>query len=186
MLGHLQRQKSHHYFDLIDRDEDGFIEEEDFEIQADSLADTRDLSDADREALHNQMLGWWTQLSNTADVNEDGRVSRREWDRFWEAIQASVEEGSDEEKSQMLESLEHAAKVTFQTIDTTDSGEISEAEYADWLDAWGAEGSEEAFERLDRNDNGYLTEEDLVEATKEFYLSNDADAPGNSLYGMLQ
>jgi Ca2+-binding EF-hand superfamily protein len=186
MLGHLQRQKSHHYFDLIDRDEDGFIEEEDFAIQAESLADQRDLSDEAREALQEQMLGWWNQLAATADVNEDGRVSRDEWDGFWEAIQASVEEGTDEEEAQMLESLERAAKVTFQTIDTTDSGEITEQEYADWLDAWGAEGSDKAFERLDRNGSGHLTEEDLVEATKEFYLSNDADAPGNSLYGLLQ
>lgn len=186
MLGHLQRQKSHHYFDLIDRDEDGFIEEEDFEIQAESLADQRELSDDNRQALKDQMLGWWSQLSATADVNDDGRVSRDEWDGFWEAIQASVEEGSDEEETQMLESLERAAKVTFQTIDTTDSGEITQEEYADWLEAWGAEGSDEAFEQLDRDGSGHLTEEDLVEATKEFYLSNDADAPGNALYGLLQ
>ncbi|WP_219846612.1 EF-hand domain-containing protein [Salinibacter sp. 10B] len=186
MLGHLQRQKSHHYFDLIDHDEDGFIEEEDFEIQAERLADTRDLSDENREVLRAQMLGWWNQLSATADVNDDGRVSRQEWDRFWEAIQASVEEGTEEEQAQMIESLEQAATVTFHTIDTTGNGEVTEEEYTEWLDAWGADGSDEAFDRLDRNDDGHLTEEDLVEATKEFYLSNDADAPGNSLYGLMQ
>jgi Ca2+-binding EF-hand superfamily protein len=186
MLGHLQRQKSHHYFDLIDRDEDGFIDGKDFKMQADRLADRRDLSDEEREDLQAQMLGWWEQLCATADANEDDQVSRDEWDRFWEAINATVEEGDESEEAQMLESLERAAKVTFRTIDTTDSGEITEEEYKDWLAAWGAEGSDEAFERLDRAGDGHLTEEDLVEATKEFYLSNDADAPGNSLYGMLQ
>ena len=186
MLGHFQRQKSHHYFDLIDRDEDGFIDGEDFKLQANRLADRRDLDDEDRDALKNQMLGWWEQLCNTADANEDDQVSREEWDRFWEAINATVEDGTDEEEAQMLESLERAAKVTFRTIDTTDSGEITESEYEDWLAAWGAEGSDEAFDRLDRDDTGALSEEDLVKATKEFYLSNDADSPGNSLYGMLQ
>lgn len=186
MLGHLQRQKSHHYFDLIDRDEDGYIDGEDFELQANRLADRRDLSDDEREALQEQMLGWWEQLCATADANEDDQVSRDEWDRFWVAINASVDEGTDEEKAQMHESLEQAAKVTFRTIDTTGSGEITEDEYEDWLAAWGAEGSDQAFERLDRSGDGQLTEEDLVEATKEFYLSNDADAPGNALYGLLQ
>lgn len=186
MLGHFQRQKSHHYFDLIDHDEDGYIDGEDFELQADRLADRRDLSDEEHDALKEQMLGWWEQLCSTADANQDDRVSREEWDRFWEAINASVEKGTDEEKAQMLTSLEQAATVTFQTIDTTGSGEISKEEYADWLAAWGAEGSDEAFDRLDRSGNGHLTEEDLAEATKEFYLSDDADAPGNALYGLLQ
>lgn len=186
MLGHFQRQKSHHYFDLIDRDEDGYVNGEDFEIQADRLADERDLPDDDREALRAQMQGWWNQLCATADVNDDNRVSRTEWEQFWDAIQATVEEGNDEEKAQMMNSLERAGGVTFRTIDSTDSGEVSEAEYADWLDAWGGSGSEEAFKHLDRAGDGYLTKEDVVEATKEFYLSNDADAPGNLLYGMLQ
>ncbi len=186
MLGHFQRQKSHHYFDLIDRDEDGYIDGEDFKLQANRLADRRDLADEDREDLEEQMLGWWRQLCATADANEDNQVSREEWDRFWEAINATVEEGTDEEEADMMASLERSAKVTFQTIDTTESGEITEEEYEDWLAAWGAEGSDEAFEQLDRADDGHLTEEDLVEATKEFYLSNDADAPGNVLYGLLQ
>ena len=186
MLGHFQRQKSHHYFDLIDRDEDGYIDGEDFELQASRLADRRDLSGEAREALKDQMMRWWEQLCATADANEDDQVSREEWDRFWEAINATVEEGDEDETAQMMKSLERAGKVTFQTIDTTGSGEITEDEYEDWLVAWGAEGSAEAFDELDRNGSGTLSEEDLVEATKEFYLSNDADAPGNFLYGVLQ
>jgi Ca2+-binding EF-hand superfamily protein len=186
MLGHLQRQKSHHYFDLIDRDEDGYINGEDFEIQADRLADERDLSDDDREALREQMLGWWNQLCATADVNDDDRVSRQEWENFWDAIQDTVEDGSEDEQEQMIASLERSAQVTFQTINASGSGAITEEEYADWLSAWNATGSSAAFEALDRDGTGALSEDDLVAATKEFYLSNDPDAPGNMLYGSLQ
>jgi Ca2+-binding EF-hand superfamily protein len=186
MLGHLQRQKSHHYFDLLDRDEDGYIEGEDFEIQADRLADERDLSGEAREALRERMLGWWNQLQATVDTNEDEQISRSEWEQFWDAIRASVEEGTEEEKTQMIDSLEQSARVTFQTIDASGSGQVTEEEYADWLAAWGAVGSKEAFEQLDRAGDGYLTKEDLVEATKEFYLSNDPEAPGTMLYGTIQ
>jgi Ca2+-binding EF-hand superfamily protein len=186
MLGHLQRQKSHHYFDLIDHDGDGYIEANDFEVQADRLADERALSGEDRDALRDQMQGWWHQLCATADVNDDDRISRSEWEDFWNAIQASIEEGTDSETDQMIESLEQSGRVTFQTIDASGSGEITEAEYADWLTAWGAAGSDEAFATLDRDDSGTLSEEDLIEATKEFYLSDDPDAPGNLLYGTMQ
>jgi hypothetical protein len=186
MLGHLQRQKSFHYFELLDRDEDGYIDGADFEAQAARLAEERNLSDEEHEALEEQMLGWWHQLCATADANDDDQVSRGEWENFWDAIQTTIEEGSEEEREQMLSSLEQAGKVTFQTIDASGSGEITEEEYADWLEAWGAEGSSMAFEQLDRSDDGTLSEEDLVEATKEFYLSNEFDAPGNLLYGSLQ
>lgn len=186
MLGPLQRQKSHHYFDLIDHDEDGYIEARDFEIQADRLADERDLSDADREGLREQMLGWWRQLCTTADANDDDRISRSEWEDFWTAIQAAVAEGGEAETIRMIESLEQSARVTFRSIDASDSGEITAAEYADWLTAWGAPGSDEAFDALDRDGTGTLSESDLIAATKEFYLSDDPDAPGNLLYGPLQ
>jgi Ca2+-binding EF-hand superfamily protein len=45
--------------------------------------------------------------------------------------------------------------------------------------------SAEAFDRLDRDDSGVLTEDNVIEAVKEFYLSNDPNAPGNALYGEL-
>jgi Ca2+-binding EF-hand superfamily protein len=186
MLGHFQRQKAHHYFDLIDQDADGYIDGDDFELQASRLADRRDLSNEAREALMERMMAWWEQLCATADANQDDRVSREEWAHFWKAVNASVEEGTEEERDQMLASLEQAGTATFQTIDTTGSGEITKDEFENWLAAWGAEGSGEAFDRLDRSGNGHLTREDLVEATKEFYLSDDPDAPGTVLYGMLQ
>ncbi|PSQ96937.1 MAG: hypothetical protein BRD55_04670 [Bacteroidetes bacterium SW_9_63_38] len=186
MLGHLQRQKSHHYFELLDRDEDGHIDGADFKAQAERLANERDLSDEEHETLEEQMLGWWNQLCATADANDDNQVSRGEWENFWDAIQTTVEDGSDEKREQMLSSLEQAGKVTFQTIDASGSGEVTEEEYANWLEAWGAEGSDMAFDELDRSGDGTLSEEDVVEATKEFYLSNKFDAPGNLLYGSLQ
>jgi len=186
MLGHVQRQKAHHYFDLLDHDEDGAIEAEDFDIQAQRLTDERDLSDADQEALREQMRSWWRQLCATADVNDNDQISRSEWEDFWTAIQRAVEEGTEAERTQMIESLEQSARVTFRAIDASGSGAITEVEYADWLAAWGAEGSATAFEALDRNGDGTLSEADLEAATREFYLSNDADAPGTLLYGTLQ
>lgn len=186
MLGPVQRQKAHHYFDLLDRDDDGHIDGKDFELQADSLAEARNLSDEDREALQDEMQQWWGQLCAAADANDDDQVSRSEWEDFWDAICTAVEEGSDEQKEQMLASLKRSAHVTFRTIDASGSGEITEEEYAAWLNAWGAEGSADAFEELDRSDDGTLTKEDIVEATKEFYLSDDARAPGHLLYGTLQ
>jgi Ca2+-binding EF-hand superfamily protein len=40
-----------------------------------------------------------------------------------------------------------------------------------------------AFDKLDRDGNGYLTIDEIAAAGREFYGSDDPDAPGNWLYG---
>lgn len=185
MLGDLQRKKAHHYFDLIDEDGNDYIEAPDFEVRADRLAQHRNVEDEEtRQSLRRQVLGWWTSLCTAIDKNEDDRVSREEWLHFWETLTAAVEH-SETKNNEVILSLNASAKATFDAIDTTGNGEITEDEYAEWLAAWGADGASEAFRRLDRSDDGVLTKEDLTEATLEFYLANDPDAPGNALFGLL-
>lgn len=185
MLQPVQRQKAHHYFDLLDRDEDGYINGEDFKIQADDLAEKRNLGDEAHEALRDQMQQWWRQLCAAADADDDHKVSRHEWEEFWDAICTVVKDGSEEQQKQMLESLERSARVTFRAINASGSDTVTEDEYAEWLDAWNATGSSKAFAELDRSGDGTLTENDIIKATKEFYISSDPSVPGHLLYGTL-
>lgn len=182
-LGDLQQQKAAHYFDLIDTDDNGLIEPADFQRRADRLAEAlRITSEEERNRLRRRVMLWWEHLSSLADENDDGRITREEWRMYWERFKIAVSMG-DNQRS--IEKLERVARHTFRAVDRTGSGQITEEEFANWLDAWDVERPEVVFRRLDRDDKGYLTENDLVEATKEFYLSNDPDAPGNVLYGEL-
>ena len=183
MLGDLQRKKASYYFDLIDEDDNGFVEARDFELRAERLIKARNVTaDATRDRLHERVMDWWDHLCALADIDDDDRVTREEWQTYWESIQVGVEGGDGENKT--LQSLERAARGTFKAINTGD-GPISEADYAEWLAAWGVDESTGAFDRLDRDDSGVLTEDNVIEAVKEFYLSNDPEAPGNALYGTL-
>jgi Ca2+-binding EF-hand superfamily protein len=184
MIGDLQRQKASYYFDLIDEDDNGFIELRDFKLRAKRMADARNVTDEEAIVqLQDRVMTWWEHLCAIADFDDDDRVTREEWETYWESIDAGVnQEGEESEKT--LDTLVQAARGTFKAINTG-SGPITEEEYADWLEAWGVEDSAAAFQRLDRDDSGTLTEENLVEAVKEFYLSNDPEAPGNALYGEL-
>jgi Ca2+-binding EF-hand superfamily protein len=185
MIGDLQRRKASHYFALIDEDDNGLVEAADFELRAERLADTRDITDPDaKAALRKRVMSWWEHLCALADTDDDDRVTREEWQTYWEALQASVDEGGDT-KERTLQSLERAARGTFQAMNTTEEASVTEAEYLDWLKAWNVEADRADFDRLDRDNTGGLTETDLVQAVQEFYLSNDPDAPGNVLYGEL-
>lgn len=189
-LSPLQRRKASYYFDLIDEDDNGVIEADDFDLRADRLADAQNVTDdAERDALRDRVHAWWEHLCSIADLNEDDRVSPNEWHMYWRSVQAAVNteraDAGDDATTDTIESLERAAHGTFRAIDTDDTGQVTEEDYARWLAAWGIEQSAPAFRQLDRNDKGYLTEADLAEAVKEFYLADNPDAPGNALYGEL-
>lgn len=184
MIGDLQRKKASHYFDLIDEDDNGLIQAEDFELRADRMAEARNVTDPDaREALRKRVMTWWEHLCSIADFDDDDRVTREEWETYWQSLEAAVNQGGAT-KTKTLESLDRAARGTFHAINTGD-GPITEEEFAEWLAAWGVTDDGTAFQRLDRDNTGALSEENLTEAVKEFYLSNDPDAPGNALYGEL-
>jgi len=184
MIGDLQRKKASYYFDLIDEDENGFIEANDFKLRAERLAESRGVTDEEiRSKMRDRVMTWWEHLCAIADFDDDDRVTREEWETYWESIDAGANQGG-KESEKTIQTLEQAARGTFKAINT-DSGPITEEEYADWLEAWGVEESTPAFQRLDRDESGTLNEDNLIEAVKEFYLSNDPEAPGNSLYGEL-
>lgn len=183
MLGDLQRRKAAHYFALIDTDGNDLIEPADFQRRADRLAATMEVADdAERDRLRRRVMLWWEHLSTLADANDDGRITREEWEMYWERFKIAVSMGDNR---QSVERLERVARHTFRAIDRTGDGRVTEAEFADWLTAWDIDRREGVFDRLDRDDKGHLTERDLTMAVKEFYLSNDPAAPGNVLYGHL-
>lgn len=181
MLSDVQERKAEHYFSLIDEDGNGIIEVSDFALRAQRLALAQGVSDeGTREALRHQVVAWWDHISMIADFDGDARVTLREWKAYWRSIQKGVERNDN-----TLKTLQRAARGTLQAIDRSGTGRVTEAEYGDWLDAWGASGAAAAFQQLDRGGKGFLTEEDIVVAVQEFYLSADPGAPGNVLYGLL-
>lgn len=185
MLSELQRQKASHYFSLLDENQDGLVDAEDFERRADHLADAHGITDPEARAeLRRRFLGWWGHLCALADLDDNEVITREEWATYWEALQASVEQDGDT-STRTLESLERAAESTYRAMNTRDDPPVTQDEYLAWLNAWGAEASADPFHRLDREDTGVLSETDLRAAVKEFYLADDPDAPGNVLYGPL-
>lgn len=181
MLSDIHDRKATYYFNLIDEDGNGIIEVNDFALRAQRLAETHGMNDEGaREALRHQVVGWWDHICMIADFDGDARVTLPEWKAYWRSVQRGIERNDN-----TLESLHQAARGTLRAIDQSGSGRVTEAEYADWLAAWGVGEYEDAFRRLDRGGKDFLTEEDVVVAVQEFYLSDDPVAPGNALYGPL-
>lgn len=69
-------------------------------------------------------------------------------------------------------------------VDTDGDGRIALADYDAWVRAWGFEFDVETiFKELDVDGDGFLSRDEMVRLAKDFYLTNDPEAPGNVVYG---
>jgi Ca2+-binding EF-hand superfamily protein len=165
-------------FETLDVDNDGFISRSDFERIADNLASALGLEPGSpkSDAIHARYMLWWEGVA-VRDKDGDGRVDLAEWLAYDEEITSSPET--------YQKVLEAGADELFQMLDFDDDGVISLAEYATWIGSYGVNDviAKEAFEHLDTSGAGRLSQDETRERVREYYQSEDPDAPGNWLFG---
>jgi len=188
MLGKLQQKKIERLFTALDRDADGLLEGGDFSAVASKLAFARKVdvqSDTYKELLAVQM-GWWENIRRAAQKDFNARVSLDEWTAFWSAWLDTVADEAGTDQQAALEAMKDSAIATFNLIDTDCDGRVTPSEYETWSRSFCLEyDARTNFRRLDRNQDGVLTSDEVVNLLKEFFLTNDPEAPGNHLYGPL-
>ncbi|GAA1299459.1 EF-hand domain-containing protein [Saccharothrix xinjiangensis] len=164
-------------FDWFDHTDDDLLTREDFERMAELFtALPRPDDEENKAAMRDAFTGWWELLLD-AGVADDGRVGRQE---FIEVMRSSVT--SPENFERVVLSIIDAL---MRALDTDGSGAIELDEYVRMYDSLGINPSTSsaAFRRLDRNGSGSISHAEFRTAIEEFYLSTDADAPGNWLLG---
>lgn len=76
----------------------------------------------------------------------------------------------------------------FSILDASNDGQISLIEYKQFCLAIGMteKDAETAFAHLDRNNNGHISRNEYLQASKEFHICDDLNADGNWLYGSYE
>lgn len=180
MLSDFQRRKLTAQFRLNDLSGNGYMERADFEEYAARICQSLGLApgSSEYEMVRAQTLeSWDNEQLKAFDADGDGRISLEEH------IASYSVSLNDPALFQQL-----TVQYT-QTIlglwDQDRDGKLNVDEYAKLLWCYGGQdqAAREAFRRLDRDGDGYLDVGEIVEAVKEFYLSDDPDAPGNWLLG---
>jgi len=175
----LQKAKQIHYFNVLDYNDDGVLEKEDFLKIADRIADMRDYEeDGSRHtAVRQEILRMWTNARALSGKKERSQVTLDDW-------------LAHEQKVLDSEVLIHSyvrgiARAIFDILDADNDGVISEEEYLQFFRAFRGDPKDGkvAFDKLDADDNGHLTRQEFLEAVTEFHLSDDPDARGNWLFG---
>lgn len=175
-------------FELLDVDGNGLLEYDDFRMVVDTMAEERGLDKSSRRYMglvaSNKRL--WKMFSRHLDVDSDGSISLAEWLAFH--IKAFIDDplknGVQPEFSSALNST---AKFFVELLDSDGDGVVSVKDYILFCGAYNV-GENEArigFDLFDRDNNGSLSQDEVVKMVKEFYLSDDPEALGNLFFGNL-
>jgi Ca2+-binding EF-hand superfamily protein len=182
MLSDFQRAKLERRFELLDMDGDGYITANDYDVASASVCRAFDFAkdSAQYEKVHVLYLRLWVALSRRMDEQQSGMISRRQFIESCERVIVEAEQGYDR-------IIGPIALTIFDLIDADDSGTLDIEELTTWFNAYGvcADDAARAFRAVDRNGDGLLDADEVQKAIREFYTSDDPQAPGNLIFGPL-
>ncbi|HZU57703.1 MAG TPA: hypothetical protein VFA06_17660 [Actinocrinis sp.] len=182
MLSDFQRAKLERRFELLDMDGDGYITANDYDVAAASVCRAFDFAkdSPQYEKVHVIYLRLWVALSRRMDQQQTGMISRQQFVSSCARSIVEAEEGYDR-------IIGPIALTIFDLIDADDSGTLDIEELTTWFNAYGvcADDAERAFKAVDRNRDGLLDANEVQNAIREFYTSDDPQAPGNLIFGPL-
>ncbi len=178
MLTPLQEKKQIHFFNVLDFDKNGVIEEDDFEAIGDNLCIVRDfdIDTPEYETVMSMTNGIWGNL--VPFIKGEGGT-KQEWLNFMNVLLDPANE--DKYKKYVT----NFVTTLFKLFDMNDDGYISQTEYIDLFIGLRIEVrfAPKAFRSLDDNNDGRLSHDELQHSVDEFFKSDDEDAKGNWLFG---
>jgi Ca2+-binding EF-hand superfamily protein len=179
MLTDLQKRKLTRFFNVWDANGDGVITTEDPEQVAQNLAELQELEPGspEHQRFHSGFMLYQKDFLQAVDVDESGRVTLEEWLTYHEKM---LQDKERFERTALM-----AAEVMFELMDQDRDGRITLEEYGRWMRAFriGEDILEKVFQKLDLNESGALSKEEVLQLTREFFFSDDPDAPGNWALG---
>ena len=181
MLTELQINKLERFFYILDYDRNGIIEKEDFLGIAENLCILWRIREGSEkyDQIKRRFEEGWNHFNHFVN-NDDGKANWDHWIHF--AEKAIVK--SDE--TIFNEYVDEFAGEIFDNFDTDNDGYIDLDEYIDLLVGYRIEVrfAAKSFRKLDRNHDDLISRGELIQAVKEFFRSDDPEAPGNWLFGM--
>jgi len=179
MLTEFQKRKLTALFHRQDMDHDGFVGKGDYEQYAKRFCEVQGYApDSPQcQAAYAQNMAIWEQVRQVADKDGDNRVSLEEFLHSYD-----ITLNDDKVFEQLVTQFGQAMLALW---DRDGDGRLSRVEWAALLGCYGIgeEALRETYAHIDPDGRGYLALEELMERVKEFYRSEDPDAPGNWLLG---
>lgn len=162
---------------FFDVNQSGTIDKKDFDLAIQRICDSRHWNpdDAKVQKTKDTLLKVWDGLRQKADADQDGQISREEWYSMWEDYA--------KDPSQALEWQQTYMTFMFDLQDSSGDGSIDQSEFSNVCSCHGVQEAEarEAFKKLGVGQE--VTRDKFNELWKQYFSSDDPNAPGNFIFG---
>lgn len=172
----IQKDKILHFFHVLDRDSNGVLEEEDFTLVGDGISDQIGHSTNSTQRLSLKVKAYSLFLQILKDIGKpEATLTQDEWLLFCE-------------NHVLVKSNDYILQTSdylFSLFDQDNDGYIDKDEYLDMFKAYGLYGANamKAFDLIDLNGDEKISKQELIKAFSDFFLSSDAEAAGNWIFG---
>lgn len=181
MLTELQKEKMTHYFNILDFDNNGVIEKDDFQAIGENLNILWGYKEGSEKysKTMNKFGRSWDSFRERVDYDELSTATLSEWLEF---ADEHLIHGDEQFFDEYIRDI---TRDIFNNFDNNGDGFISLDEYIDLFMAYRIEirYSAKSYTRLDLNSDDLLSRDEMITAVDEFFRSEDKDAPGNWLFG---
>ncbi|WP_326654250.1 EF-hand domain-containing protein [Streptomyces sp. NBC_01750] len=170
----VQKTRVQRRFELLDVDNNGKIDAQDFKAEAQRIVKAfKESEETPRgKAVIDAYLSQWSYLAQKAGIPEAGSLSPQQFADVGEEHMFGLGE------SGFSKVLRPAIQAIVNLVDSDGDGRISPSEFKVWLDAMGVDSSQaqDAFEQIDMDGDGQLSLEEMVEAVRRF-VYGESDVP---------
>lgn len=175
-----QSQKFRYFFHILDLNDNGYVQLDDFSEMAEKVREIMKYEDGSKD--HKRITDKATKFFHSliADINpaDKQQISEDEWVGFLESEVINDEDALDHLKERVFNFM-------FDFFDQNRDGFISRREYEDFYHIFGINDQflDKAFQMLDNSNTYRLSRYDLMSAVEDFFASEDEDVPGNWIFG---
>jgi hypothetical protein len=179
MQSPLQRRRIADFFYLLDGDRDGALRWDDFARVATLISSLQGWSEQDDGALALKTAArmFWQSLIWVVPAEHPDRLTLKDLCDYAASLSRHVQQTGE-----LPASLQANLDAWALLLDIDGDGLVGEVDYTCWLTALGSSADPEtAFARLDTSRDGVLARAELDDRVREWWTSEDEDAPGNLL-----
>jgi juvenile hormone diol kinase len=179
MLTELQKQKLPRLFSMYDGDNNGFIQQDDFERILQQYSQFRNWTPDSPEykSLQSKLMSRWNSMQKFADTNDDNKISLDEWLAYVDNL-INDKQAYEAEVNGIVSFL-------FSLFDVDGNDQLDLSEYRQFYRTVGLDenAANEVFKQLNLKDNDYISKEKHLELIDQFFRSEDPEATGNFVFG---
>ncbi len=182
MLKPIQEKKLTHFFNILDNNKNGRLQQDDFEGIGENICINLSITHGsdDHKYIMERSQELYNYLINDLHKQPGEPILLEDWLTYFD-----MEIISARNVELLKKLIQITVRYVFDLYDQNKDGLIEIEEYTDMFTIYGIDVkySAKSFVMLDSNHDEVISKKELIQAVKDFFVSSKPDTPGNWIFG---